>query len=203
MYTYCNVHCYNFRDTNKQIIAYHNKLIQKEEELDTMKKKTTGLQHELEYQHDMFIGIVDKLQGDIAMYQARTKTLTQQLKHLKKSNIRNRNQKIEIKILTKKLQEKENEVYTMELKLSTLKDRLKEQCEELYNKDKIIRSLEMENKPYKVGVRNPKPMTMLQLKPDRKMLECQAKKLRQENLLVVNQTLQNLFTISEKKLTGK
>ena len=32
-------------------------------------------------------------------------------------------------------------IYTMELKLSTLKYRLKEQCEELYNKDKIIRSL--------------------------------------------------------------
>ena len=71
-----------------------------------MKRKTTGLQHELEYQHDMFIGIVDKLQGDITMYQARTKKLTQQLKHqfiqLEKSNIRNRNQKIEINILMKK-----------------------------------------------------------------------------------------------------
>ena len=93
----------------------------------------------------------------------------------------------------------------MELKLSTLKNRLKERCEELYNKDKIkiIRSLEMENKPYKVGVHNPKTMTMLQLKPDHKMLEYQAKKLRQENLLVINQTLQNTFTISEKKLTSK
>ena len=73
MYTYCNVHCYNFRATNKQVIAYQNKLIQKEEELDTMKKKTTDLQHELEYQHDLFIGIVDKLQGDITVYQAHTK----------------------------------------------------------------------------------------------------------------------------------
>ena len=38
----------------------------------------------------------------------------------------------------KKIQEKEDEIYTMELKLSTLKDMLKEQCEELYNKNKII-----------------------------------------------------------------
>ena len=53
-------------------------------------------------------------------------------------------------------------IYTTELKLSTLKYRLKEQYEELYNKDKIIRSFEMENKPYKVGVHSPKTMAMPQ-----------------------------------------
>ena len=54
-----------------------------------------GLQHELEYQHDLFIEIVDKLQGDITVYQAHTKKLTQQLKHRaiqpENSNIRNHN----------------------------------------------------------------------------------------------------------------
>ena len=70
MYTYCNVHFYNFRGTNNlvtskkwekfyykqtaNVISYQKELTQKEQKLIMLRKKTTILQFELGQHYDIF-----------------------------------------------------------------------------------------------------------------------------------------------------
>ena len=86
--------------------------------------------------------ITDTLEADITMHEADVRKLTKQVKDqsidLEKSPIRNHNQKNQINILKKEMQGKEKEIYTAEIKLSKLNHQLKEQQEQIGNKEKVI-----------------------------------------------------------------
>ena len=63
----------------------------------------------------------------------------------------------------------EEEKCTAEIKISKLKDQVKDQYEEISNKDKVIQTLEDEIKNYKVGVNDTKTMAISQLNEENKI----------------------------------
>ena len=121
-----------------------------------MREKTIGLQLELRQQYNILIAekaeiqkmiyeltnhweITDTLEANITMHEANVRKLTEQVKDqsidLEKSQIRNHNQ---TNILKMEMQGKEKEIHTAEIKLSKLNRQLKEQQEEIGNKDEVI-----------------------------------------------------------------
>ena len=78
------------------------------------------------------------------MHEADARKLTEQVKDqsidLEKSQIRNHNQKNQINILKMKMQGKEKEIHTAEIKPSKLNCQLKEQQEEIGNKDNAFKN---------------------------------------------------------------
>ena len=75
------------------------------------------------------------------------------------------------------MQGKEKEIYTAEIKLSKLNYQLKEQQEEIGNKDKVIQALKAEIESYEAGVNNIKTMTMGQLNIENKILKSTGRKI--------------------------
>ena len=123
------------------------------------------------------------------MHEANVRKLTQQVKDqsidLKKSQIRHHNQKNQINVLKMEMQEKEKEIYTAEIKLSKLNHQLKEQQEEIGNKDEVIQALKAEIESYEAGVNNTKTMTMGQLNIENKILKSMGRKI----ITITNNTI--------------
>ena len=133
--------------------------------------------------------VTDTLEANITMHEADVRKLTEQVKDqsidLEKSQIRNHNQKNQINILKMEMQGKEKEIYTAEIKLSKLNRQLKEQQEEIGNKEKVIQALKAEIESYEVGVNNTKTMTMGQLNIENKILKSTGRKI----ITITNNTI--------------
>ena len=70
----------------------------------------------------------------------------------------------------------EEEMSTAEIKLSELKDQVKDQYKEICNKDKFIQTLQDEIKDYKVGIHDSKTMAISQLNVENKTLKSTVRK---------------------------
>ena len=216
-----------FKEAAK-IIKYQKEDEKKEEELIMLRKRTTALQLELTQHYNIYATektekekmthelntkqeIFNKLQANMTMYEADVNKLTQQLKHqafeLENLHISSQHQTDEMQIIIKKMQEKEDEIHTAETNLSKLKDQLKNQHEELCNKDRVIQTLQMKIESYKFRVNDNRATSMGQLNVNDKMLKSTVMKETNARAIVsatskVAGLIRRKFQ-SEKKLTSK
>ena len=173
----------------------------------TEKTENEKMMHELNSKHET----INKLQANMTIYEADVKKLTQQLEHqavkLQKLQLSSQRQTDEMQIIIKKMQEKEDEIHTAEIKLSKLNDQLKNQHEELCNKDRVIQTLQMKIESYKFRVNDNRATSMGQLNVNDKMLKSTVMKETNARAIVsatskVAGLIRRTF-LSEKKLTSK
>ena len=213
-----------------KLIKYQKEDGKKEEELIMLRKRTTALQLELTQHYNIYTTektekekmmhelnskqlTINKLQANMTIYEADVKKLKQQLQHQaeaveqEKLQLSNQRQTDEMQIIIKKMQEKEDEIQTAETNLSKLKDKLKNQHEELCNKDRVIQTLQMKIESYKFRVNDNRATSMGQLNVNDKMLKSTVMKETNARAIVsatskVAGLIRRTF-LSEKKLTSK
>ena len=212
-----------------KVSKYQKEDAKKEEELAMLRKRTTALQLELTQHYNNYTTEktekekmmhelnskqekINELQANMTIYEADVKLLTQQLQHqagkLEKLQIsRQTDETDEMQIIINKMQEKEDEIHTAEMKLSKLNDQLKNQHEELCNKDRVIQTLQMKIESYKFRVNDNRATSMGQLNVNDKMLKSTVVKETNARAIVsatskVAGLIRRTF-LSEKKLTGK
>ena len=188
-----------------KVIEYQKEIAKKEEEVVMLRKRTNALQLELTQHYNIYTTEktekekimhelnckqekINQLQANMTIYEADVKNLTQQLQH-------------------QKMQEKEDEIHAAEIKLSKLNDQLKNQHEELCNKDRVIQTLQMKIESYKFRVNDNRATSMGQLNVNDKMLKSTVMKQTNARAIVrasskVAGLIRRTF-LSEKKLTSK
>ena len=212
-----------------KIIKYQKEHAKKEEEVVMLRKRTNALQLELTQHYNIYATektekekmmhelnvkqeTINKLQANMTIYEADVKKLTQQLEHqaieVEKLKIsRQTDETNEMQIMIKKMQEKIDDIHTTEIKLSKLNDQLKNQREELRNKDRVIQTLQMKIESYKFRVNDNRATSMGQLNVNDKMLKSTVMKETNARAIVsatskVAGLIRRKF-LSEKKLTSK
>ena len=87
-------------------------------------------------------------------------------------------------ILIKEMQKLKEDMCTTEIKLSELHDQVKDQYEEICNKDNFIQKLQDEIENYKIGVHDTKTMAINQMNVENKVLKSTVRKETKTTVIV-------------------